>query len=141
MRQRFTTLIIVSLIPGNPSKFGYKTAKPRGTKVELISFAIISTVFAEAHQIRKAMQADDGEEASQPSLLTAALASVSQSCVSCANLIPRDWPRRFQYGPAQYSRWNLVCGDDLKVCLTQCVCCRVRVRKGALVMTSCFYAR
>jgi len=41
------------------------------------------------------MQADDGEEASQPSSPTGA--SVSQSCVACAGLIPRDWPRLFQY--------------------------------------------
>ena len=40
----------------------YKTVKSRGTKVELISFAKISTSFAEARQSRKAMQADDGEE-------------------------------------------------------------------------------
>jgi len=50
--------------------------------------------FAEAHQLRKAMQADDGEEAPQPSSPT--VASVSQSCVACAGLIPRDWPHRFQ---------------------------------------------
>jgi len=41
----------------------YKTAKPRGTKVELVSSAKISTVFAEAHQLRNAMQADEGKEA------------------------------------------------------------------------------
>ena len=41
------------------------------------------------------MQADDGEEASQPSSLT--VVSVSQSCLACAGLILRDWPRRFQY--------------------------------------------
>ena len=37
-------------------EIGYKTAKPWGTKVELISSAKISTVFPEAHQLRKAMQ-------------------------------------------------------------------------------------
>jgi len=56
----------------------YKTAKPRGSKDELISSAKISTVFAEAHQLRKAMQADDCEDASQPS--SPAAASASQSC-------------------------------------------------------------
>jgi len=49
--------------------------KPRGAKVEQISFAKISTGFAEAHRLKKAMQADDGEEAQ--SSLTAA--SVCQS--------------------------------------------------------------
>jgi len=109
-------------------------AQLRGTKVELISSAMISTVFAEVHQWRKAMQADDGEEASQPSSPTAA--SVSQSCVACAGLIRRDWPRRFQYcwlgwpateeaastwGKTKWAcsvaahRWNFVRRDDLKV--------------------------
>jgi len=32
-------------------KIGYKTAKPRGTKVELISSVFISNVFAKAHQL------------------------------------------------------------------------------------------
>ena len=41
------------------------------------------------------MQADDGEEASQPSSPTAS--SISQSYVACAGLIPLDWQRRFQY--------------------------------------------
>ena len=45
--------------------------------------------------LRKAMQADDSEEASQPSPPTVVL--VSQSCVACAGLIPQDWPCRFQY--------------------------------------------
>jgi len=79
------------------------------------------------------MQTDDGEEASQPSSLTAA--SVSQSCVSCAGLIPRDWPLAFglachgrnskPVGENEMSllsaahRWNLVHGDDLKVCPTE----------------------
>jgi len=74
----------------------YKTAKSRSTKVELISSAKISTSFAEARQSRKAMQKDDGEEASPPSSPIAA--SRSQRCVSCAGLIPRDWPLRFQHG-------------------------------------------
>jgi len=43
-------------------EIGYKMAKPSDTKVELISSAKFSTVFAEAHQLRKAMQADEGEE-------------------------------------------------------------------------------
>jgi len=73
----------------------YKTAKPEGTRVELIFSIKISTGFAEARQLFKAMQADDGEEASQPSSPTAA--SGSQSCLTCAGLIPRDWPRRFQH--------------------------------------------
>jgi len=120
----------------------YKTAKPgaRGTKGNLISFTIISTVFAKVHQLRKTMQADDGEEASQPSLPTAA--SVSQSCIACAELIPQDWPRRFHYcrwgwpateeaastwGETKWTcsvaahRWNLVRGDDLKVYHTECI--------------------
>jgi len=75
-------------------EIGYKTAKPWDPKVELFSSAKISTVFAEAHQLRKAMQAEDSEEASQPSSLTTA--SVSQSCVACVGLIPLDWPCRFQ---------------------------------------------
>jgi len=99
-----------------------------------ISFARFSTIFAEAHQLRKAVQADDGKEASQPSSPTAT--SVSQSCVACSGLIPRDWPRRFQYcrlgwlameeaastwGKTKWAcavaghRWNLVRGDDFKV--------------------------
>jgi len=73
----------------------YKTAKLQGTKVELISTVIISTVLAEAHQLRKSMRADDGEESSQPSSLTLTL--VSQNCVACAWLIPRDWPHHFEY--------------------------------------------
>ena len=112
----------------------YKTAKPRGTKGNLISSTIINTVFAEVHQLKKTKQADDGEEASQPSSPTAA--SVSQSCIACAELIPQDWPRRFQYCrwgwpateeaartwretkwacPVAPHRWNPVGGDDLKV--------------------------
>ena len=181
MRQRFTTLIIVSLIPGNPSKFGYKTAKPRGTKVELISFAIISTVFTKAHQLKKAVQADDGS-------LTEASASVSQCCVSYAGSIPWDWPWRHhnqahwqwpwpwylssaypvrgQYHgigrvASKIAEWagltwkkQRASGEKIKWAwsvqqvesclwgwsqsiLTKCVCCRVRVGKGALVMMSC----
>jgi len=42
----------------------YQTAKSRGTKVQQISSAKISKGFAEACHSRKAMQADDGEEAS-----------------------------------------------------------------------------
>jgi len=41
------------------------------------------------------MQAEDDEEVLPPSSPTAA--SGSQSCVGCAGLIPRDWPRRFQH--------------------------------------------
>jgi len=80
----------------------YKTAKSRGTKVELISSSEISTGFAEARQARKAMQADDGEEASPPNSPTAVLGS--QSCAACVGLIPRDWPRRFEH-----CRWGLAC--------------------------------
>jgi len=64
----------------------YKMTKPR----KLRQFS--KKVFAEAHQLRKAMQADETSQRSSPTA-----PSVSQSCVACAGLIPRDWPRRFQY--------------------------------------------
>ena len=59
-------------------EIGYKTAKSRGTKIELISSTKISNSFAEACQSQKAMQADDGEVASSRSSPTAA--SGSQRC-------------------------------------------------------------
>ena len=118
----------------------YKTAKPRGTKGKLISSNIISTVFTKVHQLRKTMQTDDGEEASQPSSPTAA--SVSQNFIACAELIPQDWLRRFQYcwwgwrateeaastwGETKWAcsvaahRWKLARGDDVKVYHTECI--------------------
>jgi len=54
------------------SRLYTKIAKSRGTKVEVISFARISTSFVKARQSRKAMQADYGEQASPPSSQTAA---------------------------------------------------------------------
>ena len=69
----------------------YKAAKPRGTKVELICSAKISTSFAKARQSRKPMQADDGEEASPPSSPTAPLRGAKPAQI----LIPLDCLRRF----------------------------------------------
>jgi len=116
----------------------YKSVKSRGTKDELIYVTKISTSFAEARQSHKAMQADDDEEASSPSSPT--LSSESQSCLACADLIPRDLPRPTLPVRLACHRWssehvgqneislltggeqaNNVRGDDLKVRLTECI--------------------
>ena len=74
-------------------EIGFKTAKYRSTKVELLLSAKISTGLHKVAKTLRAMQGADGKDA--PLASSSAAPSGSESCAACPVLIPCDWPLRF----------------------------------------------